>query len=224
MAGLQNGSSNLKSAPINMHVVGATRRFLDAYKSRNNVTDDSIASLSRDILSRADNAFELANRVSDTSEAVVEAVETEFRRFLASEGIAVSRVTPVPAPSAAPVSTRQREIAPAPVIAEPTVQPAPRPRGRARQLRPMINGHELPKNVTSLEDTISMKSIVCLEDGRKVKDLAAHLRSFDMTPAQYREKWGLSASYPMHAPQMILQRGATFEVDYSTGTRRRVRI
>ncbi|WP_315923028.1 MucR family transcriptional regulator [Mesorhizobium sp. SP-1A] len=222
MAGLHIGSWNLK--PTNQQVVGATLRFLDAYKSRNNVSDDSLASLSMEILSKADNAFELANRASDSSGAVVDAAETEFRRFLASEGITVSRVTPVQAPSAAPVSIRPRDISPAPVIAEPTVQPAPRPRGRARKLRPMINGHELPRNVTSLEETISMKSIVCLEDGRKVKDLAAHLKSFNMTPAQYREKWGLSASYPMHAPLMILQRGATFDVDYTTGTRRRVRI
>jgi len=217
MAGLHIGSWNLK--PTNQQVVGATLRFLDAYKSRNNVSDDSLASLSMEILSKADNAFELANRASDSSETVIDAAEIEFRRFLASEGIAVSRVTPVQTPSAAPVSPRPREIAPA-----PAVQPAPRPRGRARKLRPMINGHELPKNVTSLEETISMKSIVCLEDGRKVKDLAAHLKSLNMTPTQYREKWGLSASYPMHAPLMILQRGATFDVDYVTGTRRRVRI
>lgn len=221
MAGLHIGSWNLK--PTNQQVVGATLRFLDAYRSRNNVSDDSLASLSMEILSKADNAFELANRASDSSETVIDAAETEFRRFLASEGIAVSRVAPVQASSAAPVSTRPREIAPAPVTVEPTVQPAPR-RGRARKLRPMINGHELPKNVTSLEETISMKSIVCLEDGRKVKDLAAHLKSLNMTPAQYCEKWGLPASYPMHAPLMILQRGATFDVDYTTGARRRVRI
>jgi predicted transcriptional regulator len=43
--------------------------------------------------------------------------------------------------------------------------------------------------------------IICLEDGRKLKTLKRHLRStFDMTPEQYREKWGLAPDYPMVAP------------------------
>ena len=44
--------------------------------------------------------------------------------------------------------------------------------------------------------------IVCLEDGRKFKSLKRHLRTqYDLTPEQYREKWGLPASYPMVAPK-----------------------
>jgi predicted transcriptional regulator len=43
--------------------------------------------------------------------------------------------------------------------------------------------------------------IICLEDGRKLKTLKRHLRStFNMTPEQYREKWGLAPDYPMVAP------------------------
>jgi predicted transcriptional regulator len=43
--------------------------------------------------------------------------------------------------------------------------------------------------------------IVCLEDGRKFKLLKRHLAShYNMTPEQYREKWGLPAHYPMVAP------------------------
>ena len=43
--------------------------------------------------------------------------------------------------------------------------------------------------------------IICLEDGRKLKTLKRHLRStFGLSPEQYREKWGLSADYPMVAP------------------------
>lgn len=43
--------------------------------------------------------------------------------------------------------------------------------------------------------------LVCLEDGKKFKSLKRHLRSrYNMTPQDYREKWGLPADYPMVAP------------------------
>ena len=43
--------------------------------------------------------------------------------------------------------------------------------------------------------------IICLEDGRKLKTLKRHLRStFNLSPEQYREKWGLAPDYPMVAP------------------------
>lgn len=43
--------------------------------------------------------------------------------------------------------------------------------------------------------------IICLEDGKQFKSLKRHLRSkYDMTPEQYRAKWGLAADYPMVAP------------------------
>ena len=42
--------------------------------------------------------------------------------------------------------------------------------------------------------------IVCLEDGKQFKSLKRHLRKFDMTADQYREKWGLPRDYPMVAP------------------------
>lgn len=43
--------------------------------------------------------------------------------------------------------------------------------------------------------------IICLEDGKKFKSLKRHLRThFDLSPEQYREKWGLPADYPMAAP------------------------
>jgi len=44
--------------------------------------------------------------------------------------------------------------------------------------------------------------IVCLENGKKLKMLKRHLKTaFDMTPEEYREKWGLPADYPMVAPK-----------------------
>jgi predicted transcriptional regulator len=46
-----------------------------------------------------------------------------------------------------------------------------------------------------------------LEDGKRFKSLKRHLRtSYNMTPDQYRAKWGLSASYPMVAPNYAASR------------------
>ncbi len=51
--------------------------------------------------------------------------------------------------------------------------------------------------------------IVCLEDGKKLKMLKRYLRSnYDMTPEDYRAKWGLAADYPMVAPNYAAQRSA----------------
>jgi predicted transcriptional regulator len=49
--------------------------------------------------------------------------------------------------------------------------------------------------------------IVCLEDGKKFKSLKRHLMThYNMTPDQYREKWGLDATYPMVAPNYAAAR------------------
>jgi predicted transcriptional regulator len=49
--------------------------------------------------------------------------------------------------------------------------------------------------------------VVCLEDGKKFKSLKRHLRTqYNMTPEQYREKWGLPADYPMVAPNYAAAR------------------
>jgi len=43
--------------------------------------------------------------------------------------------------------------------------------------------------------------LICLEDGKKFKSLKRHLRShYDISPEEYREKWGLPLDYPMVAP------------------------
>ncbi len=43
--------------------------------------------------------------------------------------------------------------------------------------------------------------IICLEDGKRFKSLKRHLRSsYNLTPEEYRAKWGLSSDYPMVAP------------------------
>ncbi len=49
--------------------------------------------------------------------------------------------------------------------------------------------------------------IVCLEDGTKLKMLKRYLRSrYDMSPEEYRRKWGLPAEYPMVAPNYAARR------------------
>jgi predicted transcriptional regulator len=59
----------------------------------------------------------------------------------------------------------------------------------------------------SVKKSITPEHIVCLEDGKKFKSLKRHLRTqYNMTPEQYREKWGLSADYPMVAPNYAAAR------------------
>ncbi len=51
--------------------------------------------------------------------------------------------------------------------------------------------------------------IICLEDGKKFKSLKRHLRThYDLSPEEYREKWGLSHEYPMVAPNYAKARSA----------------
>ena len=52
-----------------------------------------------------------------------------------------------------------------------------------------------------IKKSITPDWLICLEDGKKYKSLKRHLRTaFDMSPEQYREKWGLPPDYPMVAP------------------------
>lgn len=51
--------------------------------------------------------------------------------------------------------------------------------------------------------------IVCLEDGKRLKMLKRHLRAvYNLTPEQYRQRWGLPADYPMVAPDYARQRSS----------------
>ena len=51
--------------------------------------------------------------------------------------------------------------------------------------------------------------IVCLEDGKKFKSLKRHLRThYDLSPEEYRDKWGLPSDYPMVAPNYAAARSA----------------
>ncbi len=58
-----------------------------------------------------------------------------------------------------------------------------------------------------IKRSVTDDHIVCLEDGKKLKMLKRHLTTaYDMTPEQYRAKWGLKADYPMVAPAYARRR------------------
>ena len=81
--------------------------------------------------------------------------------------------------------------------------------------------------VVQLEPAVSVRSsikpdyIVCLEDGKKLKMLKRHLMThYQMTPDEYRQKWGLNGDYPMVAPNYAEQR-RTLAKKIGLGTKRR---
>lgn len=64
-----------------------------------------------------------------------------------------------------------------------------------------------PEPAVPIRASITPDYIVCLEDGKKLKMLKRHLKTaYDMTPEQYRERWGLAPDYPMVAPNYARQR------------------
>ncbi|MEW6255476.1 MAG: MucR family transcriptional regulator [Pseudomonadota bacterium] len=63
------------------------------------------------------------------------------------------------------------------------------------------------KPAVPLKKSVTPDYIICLEDGKKFKSLKRHLRTqYNMSPEQYREKWGLPADYPMVAPNYAAAR------------------
>ncbi|MEL7462905.1 MAG: MucR family transcriptional regulator [Pseudomonadota bacterium] len=63
------------------------------------------------------------------------------------------------------------------------------------------------KPAVPIKKSITDEYIVCLEDGKKLKMLKRHLStSYDMTPEDYRAKWGLPSDYPMVAPAYARKR------------------
>ena len=66
-----------------------------------------------------------------------------------------------------------------------------------------------PKPAVPIKQSVKPEYIVCLDDGKKLKMLKRHLRAaYNMTPAEYRERWGLPRDYPMVAPNYATQRSA----------------
>jgi predicted transcriptional regulator len=78
-----------------------------------------------------------------------------------------------------------------------------------------------PEPKVSIRSSVKPDFIICLEDGKKLKMLKRHLMThYNMTPEQYRQKWGLSADYPMVAPNYAEQRRRLAK-SIGLGTKRR---
>jgi predicted transcriptional regulator len=80
-----------------------------------------------------------------------------------------------------------------------------------------------PQPAVPIKKSITPDYIVCLEDGKRLKMLKRHLKTrYNLTPDQYRERWGLGADYPMVAPNCAAQR-STLAKKIGLGTKRRTR-
>lgn len=80
---------------------------------------------------------------------------------------------------------------------------------------------ERPQPAVPIKKSVTPDYIICLEDGKKLKMLKRHLKTrYGMSPDEYRERWGLSADYPMVAPNYAEQRRELAK-KIGLGTRRR---
>ena len=84
---------------------------------------------------------------------------------------------------------------------------------------------ERPKPAVPIGRSVQPDYIVCLEDGKRLKMLKRYLRSqYNMTPEQYRRRWGLPPDYPMVAPNYASRRSEfAKQIGLGKGVRRRAR-
>ncbi|HYG85274.1 MAG TPA: MucR family transcriptional regulator [Azospirillum sp.] len=80
---------------------------------------------------------------------------------------------------------------------------------------------ERPQPAVPIKKSVTPDYIVCLEDGKKLKMLKRHLKTaYNMSPEEYRDRWGLPADYPMVAPNYARQRSSLAK-QIGLGTRAR---
>jgi len=66
---------------------------------------------------------------------------------------------------------------------------------------------EAPVPAVPIKKSVTPDFLVCLEDGRKLKMLKRHLATrYNLTPDEYRRRWGLPKDYPMVAPAYAAMR------------------
>jgi predicted transcriptional regulator len=76
-----------------------------------------------------------------------------------------------------------------------------------------------PEPAVPIRKSVTDDYLVCLEDGKKLKMLKRHLKTrYNMSPDEYRQRWGLPRDYPMVAPAYAEQRS---EVAKKSGLGRR---
>ncbi|MBK8908026.1 MAG: MucR family transcriptional regulator [Rhodospirillales bacterium] len=80
---------------------------------------------------------------------------------------------------------------------------------------------ERPKPAVPVKKSVYPDYIICLEDGKKLKMLKRHLKTaYDLSPEDYKERWGLPADYPMVAPNYAKHRSHLAK-EIGLGTKRR---
>ncbi|WP_096702697.1 MucR family transcriptional regulator [Magnetospirillum sp. 15-1] len=68
---------------------------------------------------------------------------------------------------------------------------------------------ERPQPAVNVKKSVTPDYIICLEDGKKLKMLKRHLKTaYNMSPEEYRDRWGLPADYPMVAPNYAQHRSS----------------
>jgi predicted transcriptional regulator len=73
--------------------------------------------------------------------------------------------------------------------------------------QPVVEEVKHQEPAVPVKKSVTPDYIICLEDGKKFKSLKRHLRTkFEMSPDQYRTKWGLPSDYPMVAPSYAAAR------------------
>jgi len=80
-----------------------------------------------------------------------------------------------------------------------------------------------PQPAVPVKRSVHPDYIICLEDGKKLKMLKRHLKAaYNMSPEQYRERWGLPAEYPIVAPNYARHRSSLAK-KIGLGTKARAR-
>ncbi len=84
-----------------------------------------------------------------------------------------------------------------------------------------------PEPAVPIKQSIKPEYIVCLDDGKKLKMLKRHLKAtYNMTPDDYRKRWGLPSDYPMVAPNYASTRSKLAKkigLGRKTGTKMKAR-
>lgn len=89
--------------------------------------------------------------------------------------------------------------------------------------KPQAQPAERQRPAVPVSRSVQQDYIVCLEDGKRLKMLKRYLRAkFDMSPEEYRRKWGLAPDYPMVAPAYAARRSDfAKQIGLGRGVRRR---
>lgn len=133
--------------------------------------------------------------MSENNEVIVDLVAAIVSAFVSHNSVPTSELPALIASTHTALSTLGTKPAPAP--------------------------EEKPAPAVSIKKSITPDFLICLEDGKKFKSLKRHLRTaYDMTPEQYRAKWGLPADYPMVAPAYAEAR-STLAKQMGLGNQRR---